>query len=174
MTRGFSTQPASSLTSAAGHQAPPWETWASELGVDLIPVLRLTENINRYEERHNRLCPPGLVMAYARTQGLNPPQEMIQQLMEERKAWRGHRAIPEPGPAPDHFHVDISAVPPVGGSVTPPSGDFPPGDLLLTANPKADYRFDRWTGDCSGTDNPITIELDDDKNITARFKRVLE
>lgn len=170
MPRGFGVGSYTALVIGKGHQAPPWETWASEMRVGPIPVLEMTENIDNFEKKFNKVCPPGLVSAYARQQGLAPSPEMVQELLEERKVWREHKALPEPEPSPDHFHLDIEAMPPEGGAVNPSSGDFPPGDLLLTAKPNADYLFDHWGGDTSGTDKQITIVLDDDKNITAHFE----
>lgn len=56
------------------------------------------------------------------------------------------------------------------GSVNPESGTYPSGaEVILTATADLDYTFDNWTGDISGTDNPITITMDGNKNITANF-----
>ena len=41
--------------------------------------------------------------------------------------------------------------------------------LELTAVPNEGYVFDSWSGDVSSTDNPLTITMDSDKNITALF-----
>jgi len=41
--------------------------------------------------------------------------------------------------------------------------------VTLTAIPDSGWGFDWWTGDASGTNNPITIVMDSDKNITANF-----
>jgi trimeric autotransporter adhesin len=44
------------------------------------------------------------------------------------------------------------------------------GDVVtLTATPDADWSFAGWSGDLSGTTNPITITLDSDKVVTATF-----
>ena len=52
-----------------------------------------------------------------------------------------------------------------------PAGDkFPAGTkVTLTATPAPGWRFDGWSGDLTGTDNPATITLDRDKSITANF-----
>lgn len=41
--------------------------------------------------------------------------------------------------------------------------------VTFTATPAAGYRFDRWSGDVSGTANSITVTLNSDKNISAIF-----
>ncbi len=39
----------------------------------------------------------------------------------------------------------------------------------LTAIPDSGYQFSHWSGDATGTTNPLTITMDSDKNITAEF-----
>jgi len=41
--------------------------------------------------------------------------------------------------------------------------------VAITAIPNDGYRFSEWSGDASGSDNPITITMDSDKSITANF-----
>jgi cell wall-associated NlpC family hydrolase/ribosomal protein L11 len=41
--------------------------------------------------------------------------------------------------------------------------------VTLTANPADGWEFDRWSGDLSGSQNPVTITMNSDKNITAVF-----
>lgn len=44
------------------------------------------------------------------------------------------------------------------------------GDVVeLTAVPNFGYKFDGWSGDATGTTNPISVTMDGDKNITANF-----
>lgn len=170
MPRGFRGYGYLSQHVAAGHQAPPAEVWAGEMRADPIAVLRITENINKWEEDHEKTCPPGLVIAWARVQGLEPNPEQVQALLEERKAWRGHKALPEPGP--QAYEVEISIVPPIGGAVEPPGGVYDTGTIAtFTAIPAEGYKFDKWTGDYEGTDNPMNITVDSDKSITGRFKK---
>jgi uncharacterized repeat protein (TIGR02543 family) len=45
--------------------------------------------------------------------------------------------------------------------------------VTLTANPASDYGFDRWSGDLTGSTNPTTIVMDEDKAITAHFHQVV-
>jgi uncharacterized repeat protein (TIGR02543 family) len=39
----------------------------------------------------------------------------------------------------------------------------------LTATPDADYTFSSWSGDVTGTDNPLTLVMNSDKRVTANF-----
>ena len=58
------------------------------------------------------------------------------------------------------------------GSITrdPDLPRYPSGtNLTLTAIPGAGFAFTGWSGDVTGTNNPITFTVDSDKNITARF-----
>jgi uncharacterized repeat protein (TIGR02543 family) len=60
------------------------------------------------------------------------------------------------------------------GTVSPASLSYQPNTLAtLTATPNPGYRFTGWTGDSSGTDNPLTITMDADKTIGATFEKDL-
>jgi hypothetical protein len=41
--------------------------------------------------------------------------------------------------------------------------------VQLTAVPDSFAEFSGWSGDLSGSDNPATITMDSDKNVTATF-----
>ena len=59
-----------------------------------------------------------------------------------------------------------------GGSVTrdPDQLDYPLGSLAtVTAMPTNGYGFIRWTGDATGSTNPLTVVMDANKSITAVF-----
>ena len=43
-------------------------------------------------------------------------------------------------------------------------------EVSITATPNTGYEFTEWTGDASGTTNPITIIMDSDKSVKANFK----
>jgi uncharacterized repeat protein (TIGR02543 family) len=67
----------------------------------------------------------------------------------------------------------ISIPPSINGSVTG-SGEYEPATpATLTAIPNPGYRFTGWTGDASGTDNPLTITMDADKTVGATFEKDL-
>jgi len=44
--------------------------------------------------------------------------------------------------------------------------------VQVTATPDSGYQFSGWSGDASGTTNPITITMDSDKSITASFTAI--
>ena len=62
-----------------------------------------------------------------------------------------------------------------GGTTAPSPGVYshPEGtDVTVDAIPSSGYRFTGWSGDASGTDDPITITMDSDKSITANFSAI--
>jgi len=42
-------------------------------------------------------------------------------------------------------------------------------NVILTATPLAGYTFSSWSGDATGTANPLTVNVNGNKNITANF-----
>ncbi|MBK5247712.1 MAG: DUF3494 domain-containing protein [Peptostreptococcaceae bacterium] len=44
---------------------------------------------------------------------------------------------------------------------------------MLTPTPATGYEFTSWSGDATGTDNPLTVLMDGNKNITANFTAVI-
>lgn len=42
-------------------------------------------------------------------------------------------------------------------------------NVILTASPLAGYTFSSWSGDATGTTNPLTVTMNGTKNITANF-----
>ena len=67
---------------------------------------------------------------------------------------------------PENFILSTQAK--NGGIVVYPSDDTP-GDVTLTATPIAGYQFDSWSGDLSGSKNPVTITMNNNKTIIANF-----
>lgn len=65
----------------------------------------------------------------------------------------------------------ITAVSPSGsGTITPTGGIYDGGtEVTLAAIPENGWSFVEWSGDTTGKTNPITITMDSDKSITARF-----
>jgi len=66
----------------------------------------------------------------------------------------------------------------VGGTVTlepsqPPGGYVVGTEVSLTTVASEGYKFDCWSGDLSGTGNPVTIIMDSDKEVTASFTKVV-
>ena len=55
-------------------------------------------------------------------------------------------------------------------SKSPNKSTYGNGDTVsLTANPNSGYTFSHWTGDASGSTNPITLTMDGNKTVTANF-----
>jgi uncharacterized repeat protein (TIGR02543 family) len=63
----------------------------------------------------------------------------------------------------------LTATTPTHGSITG-AGEYDPGTTAtLTAIPDAGYTFTGWTGDVSGTTNPLTLTIDASKTVGATF-----
>jgi uncharacterized repeat protein (TIGR02543 family) len=62
---------------------------------------------------------------------------------------------------------------PTNGSITGQGTYDLGGSATLTATPDPGYRFTGWTGDASGTENPLTITMDADKTVGATFAQDL-
>jgi uncharacterized repeat protein (TIGR02543 family) len=59
-----------------------------------------------------------------------------------------------------------------GGTTDPSPGTYiydKSTEVTIRAIPNSGYTFSAWSGDASGTTNPITITIDSDKSITASF-----
>ena len=69
------------------------------------------------------------------------------------------------------YTLTTSANPSEGGTVSPVTKQYEEGETAtINATPAAEYVFDKWSGDTTGTDNPKNINMDSDKNITGVFK----
>jgi hypothetical protein len=59
------------------------------------------------------------------------------------------------------------------GDVSPSGGDFTEGSsVVITAIAEPGWRFDSWTGDANGSDNPLSLIMDGNKSVTATFNQV--
>jgi uncharacterized repeat protein (TIGR02543 family) len=59
-----------------------------------------------------------------------------------------------------------------GGTTTPSPGTYKydsGAQVSITATANSGYQFSGWSGNASGTTNPITITMDSDKSVTANF-----
>ncbi len=59
-----------------------------------------------------------------------------------------------------------------GGTVTksPPKDTYSPGEqVVITAEPQLGYMFTNWSGDASGTTNPLTVTVNNNMNIVGNF-----
>ena len=73
------------------------------------------------------------------------------------------------------YTLTISVSPSVAGNVgiNPARNSYSVGtEVTLTATPVPGYAFTSWSGDASGSTNPLTIVMDTNKNITANFGNV--
>ena len=69
------------------------------------------------------------------------------------------------------FSINVSVTPTEGGVVTPTSGTYDEGAIVtMEATPSNGYSFVEWTGSIQITDNPVTITMDSDMDITAVFE----
>ncbi|WP_044209432.1 InlB B-repeat-containing protein [Flammeovirga sp. OC4] len=68
------------------------------------------------------------------------------------------------------FNVNITSE--NGSVVVGPSADVYEinTEITLTATPAEGYTFESWSGDYTGTDNPATVTVTSDMNITANYK----
>jgi uncharacterized repeat protein (TIGR02543 family) len=56
------------------------------------------------------------------------------------------------------------------GTVTPLGGSFASGQpVQITASPASGWQFSNWTGDASGSTNPLTVTMNSNKTVTAVF-----
>ncbi|WP_175402809.1 InlB B-repeat-containing protein [Mangrovivirga cuniculi] len=57
------------------------------------------------------------------------------------------------------------------GSVSPATANVKAGETIeVTAISDEGFEFESWSGDLVSTDNPLSIKMDNDYNITANFK----
>jgi parallel beta-helix repeat protein len=78
--------------------------------------------------------------------------------------------IDEPGT----FSLSISST---NGTVSknPNQTTFEKGtNVILTANPNQGYKFKNWSGDASGSANPLTLTMTSAKTVTANFVKIEE
>ena len=71
--------------------------------------------------------------------------------------------------ATNQYTVSATVNPEDGGSVSG-TGSFDYGSSIqLTANPAAAYNFSSWSGDASGSTNPLAVSVTENKSIVANF-----
>ncbi|SDG81556.1 ice-binding family protein [Psychroflexus sediminis] len=70
------------------------------------------------------------------------------------------------------YLLEVTAV---NGSVTttPDQAIYSDGtEVILEATPATGYEFSSWSGDATGTNNPLTVTMNADKAVTANFTQV--
>jgi hypothetical protein len=74
----------------------------------------------------------------------------------------------------NEYQLSTSIVPAGGGTVNPSSGVFKDGSIVtLVASPAQYYRFDGWAGEASGANNPLTVNMNSNQQIVARFSKIV-
>jgi hypothetical protein len=68
-------------------------------------------------------------------------------------------------------HLSTSVVPTGSGTINPSTGNFT-GDVVLVASPAQYYEFVGWAGAASGSTNPLTLQMNSDKQIVAQFSKI--
>ncbi len=78
-----------------------------------------------------------------------------------------------PLPAPTAtITYTLTAIASEGGTVNNTGGTYNENsNVSITATADAGYEFTSWSGDASGTDNPLTVSMNSNKTITANFIR---
>jgi uncharacterized repeat protein (TIGR02543 family) len=74
-----------------------------------------------------------------------------------------------------NYTLDVAASPAAGGTVTksPNAAYYASGTSVnVTATPTSGYKFDGWSGDADGTTNPLSVTMNKNKTITAKFSRI--
>jgi len=67
------------------------------------------------------------------------------------------------------YQLTTNVSPSGTGTISPASGLYNVGSVIITANPNSGYAFSSFTGTYSGTTNPLTINLTGAGTITANF-----
>jgi len=71
------------------------------------------------------------------------------------------------------YTVTVSSSPSEGGSVSPQGGEYQEGQTAsFTATPNEFYGFAGWSGADTSTINPVSIIVDTNKSLTARFEKL--
>lgn len=72
-----------------------------------------------------------------------------------------------------NYTVIVNSSPPEGGSVSPQGGEYQLGQTaIFTATPNEFYEFIGWSGADAGTINPLSLIVDTNKSLTARFDKL--
>lgn len=71
------------------------------------------------------------------------------------------------------YNFTATSAPAEGGNITPESGDYMRNSTIdVTAEANQGWQFVDWEGDFTGTQNPFSLTMDDNKTITANFERL--
>jgi uncharacterized repeat protein (TIGR02543 family) len=89
-------------------------------------------------------------------------------ITKNRNLTANFKAIPA-----SQFALTVRSNPAVGGSTTG-SGAYNAGtNVVVTAKANPGYNFTSWSGDASGSTNPLTVNMNGNKQITANFTAIV-
>ena len=79
----------------------------------------------------------------------------------------------EPLPDPKKYSLTLNIYPAGAGILSESSGEYEENESIsILATPYDNYNFDGWTGSIISSDNPLFVEMDSDKTITANFSEI--
>ena len=71
---------------------------------------------------------------------------------------------------PNYYNLSVSVSPSNSGTVSPQTGEYEEGSsVTIRAAGNSNFVFDSWSGNASGSENPLTLEMNGNKNISANF-----
>ncbi|MDR2594533.1 MAG: glycoside hydrolase family 11 protein [Fibromonadaceae bacterium] len=75
------------------------------------------------------------------------------------------------------YTLELTASPSNGGSIakTPSNPYYSSGSSVsLKANPASGWKFDSWSGDATGTANPVSVTMNANKSVIAKFTPLID
>ena len=71
------------------------------------------------------------------------------------------------------YVLKVTVMPEGAGQVAPSEGEFSSGEVVeLVPSANDYYKFEKWTGDWGGVENPLSITMNIDKTIVANFTKM--
>jgi len=71
---------------------------------------------------------------------------------------------------PTMYTLSVTSNPTEGGTINPTNGEYEEGtEVTITVTPNLNYEFDKWSGSWSGSESPLTLTMDSDKNLVGNF-----
>ncbi|MDG0967809.1 MAG: BspA family leucine-rich repeat surface protein, partial [Flavobacteriaceae bacterium] len=68
------------------------------------------------------------------------------------------------------YTLTVTSNPTEGGTINPTSGEYEEGtEITINVTPNTNYEFDKWSGNWSGTESPLTIIMDGNKTLVGNF-----
>ena len=71
---------------------------------------------------------------------------------------------------PTMYTLTVSSNPTEGGTINPTGGEYEEGtEVTINVTPNTNYSFSGWSGSLSGSESPLIITMDSDKNLVGNF-----